>query len=99
MSRGEHFYIIAYDIADPKRWRKVYKTLRGYGAWTQLSVFQLRLTARRHTELIGRLEEIINHSDDHILCFDFGPADGMKESRVVSLGRPFRPLKRGALIV
>lgn len=99
MSRGEHFYIIAYDIADPKRWRKVYKTLRGYGAWTQLSVFQLRLSARRHRELICQLEEIIKHSEDHILCFDFGPADGMKESRVVSMGRPFRPLERGAVIV
>ena len=99
MSRGEHLYIIAYDIADQKRWRRVYKTLRGYGSWVQLSVFQLRLSDRRHRELMGNLEGIINHQEDHIICFDLGPADGKKEPRVTSLGRSFSFLERDAVIV
>ncbi len=99
MSRTEHLYIIVYDIADQKRWRRVYKTLRGYGSWVQLSVFQLRLGARRHRELMGHLEEIIDHSKDHVICFDLGPAGGKKEPRVTSLGRPFTFLERNAVIV
>lgn len=29
---------IAYDIRDPKRWRHVYRTVKGYGGRLQLSV-------------------------------------------------------------
>ena len=43
---NERLYIVAYDIADPKRWRRVFKVMKGYGHWLQLSVFQCRLTAR-----------------------------------------------------
>ena len=35
----EHLFIISYDIADPKRWRRVFRVMKGYGAWLQLSVF------------------------------------------------------------
>ena len=33
----ERMYIIAYDISDPKRWRRVFKLMHGYGEWLQLS--------------------------------------------------------------
>ena len=47
----EHLYIVAYDISDPKRWRKVFKVMNGYGAWVQLSVFQCRMSRQRRAEL------------------------------------------------
>ena len=34
----ERLYIVAYDISEPKRWRHVFKTMKGYGHWVQLSV-------------------------------------------------------------
>ena len=43
----ERLYIVAYDIS----WRHVFKTMKGYGHWVQLSVFQCRLTARRRAEM------------------------------------------------
>ena len=52
MKTDERLYIITYDIGDPKRWRAVFKLVSGYGEWLQLSVFQCRLTRRRHAELI-----------------------------------------------
>jgi len=30
-SNAEHAYVVAYDIADPKRWRRVFKTMKSYG--------------------------------------------------------------------
>ena len=41
----ERVYIVAYDIGDPTHWRRVFRTMNGYGRWLQLSVFQCRLTA------------------------------------------------------
>ena len=40
----ERLYIVTYDIADQRRWRRVFKAMQGYGEWLQLSVFQCRLT-------------------------------------------------------
>ena len=43
----ERTYIVTYDIADARRWRRVFKTMNGFGEWLQLSVFQCRLSRRR----------------------------------------------------
>ncbi len=98
MRRNEHYYIITYDIADPKRWRKIYKILRGYGEWVQLSVFHLRMTEKRQQELISRLDEVIHHDDDHILCMDMGIADKQKP-RIMSMGKTFTPITRIPLVI
>jgi CRISPR-associated protein Cas2 len=58
-SSFERVYIVAYDIGDPKRLRRVFRTMNGYGRWLQLSVFQCRLTARRRAELAEALEGLI----------------------------------------
>jgi len=36
----ERLYLVCYDIRDDKRWRRLYKAMKGYGEWLQLSVFQ-----------------------------------------------------------
>lgn len=95
---NEHLYIVAYDIGDPKRWRRIFKLMHGYGEWLQLSVFQCRLSARRHAELVATLDEIIHHKNDHVVMLDLGPADAVKP-RVVSLGKAFEPVERKPTIV
>jgi CRISPR-associated protein Cas2 len=94
----EHLYIVSYDISDQKRWRSVFKFMHGYGEWLQLSVFQCRLSRRRHADLIATLDETINHKEDHIVLLDLGPADNVTP-RVVSLGKEFKPVEREPVIV
>lgn len=95
----EHLYIVAYDISDPKRWRRVFKLMHGYGEWLQLSVFQCRLSRKRHAELVATMDEIIHHSEDHVVMLDLGLADKVKP-RVVSLGKTdFEPVAREPTIV
>lgn len=94
----ERLYIITYDISDDRRWRRVFKLMKGYGRWLQLSVFQCRLTARRRAELARRLEEAIHDRDDHVLILDLGPADKV-DPRVESLGRSFESVKRTAIVI
>jgi CRISPR-associated protein Cas2 len=94
----EHLYIVTYDISDPKRWRAVFKAMKGYGEWLQLSVFQCRLSKRRHAELLATLDEIIHHKEDHVLMLDLGLADNVV-LRVGSLGKDFQPIERVPMIV
>jgi hypothetical protein len=55
----ERLYIVSYDISNERRWRRVFKLMRGYGQWLQLSVFQCRLTGRRRAELARRRQSQI----------------------------------------
>jgi len=94
----ENLYIVAYDIAAPRRWRKVFRIMEGYGEWLQLSVFQCRLSRRRRIELKLALDEVIDHRQDHVVILDLGPADGLRP-RVESLGKPFAVVERAPVIV
>lgn len=95
----EHLYIITYDISDPKRWRSVFKLMKGYGEWLQLSVFQCRLSRRRHTELVALLDDLIHHDQDHILSIDVGAVDTVNP-RISSLGKTgYQPVEREPIII
>ncbi len=98
MAMEEHLYIVTYDVGDPKRWRAVFKLMKGYGEWLQLSVFQCRLSRRRHAELLATLDEIILDQHDHVLMLDLGPAEKVNP-RVVSLGKTFEAVAREPVIV
>ncbi len=98
MATQEHLYVISYDIRDDKRWRRIFKVMNGYGEWLQLSVFQCRLSPRRHAELIALLDGIIVNGKDHIIMLDIGPADSVKPS-IISLGKAFQPVARDPTIV
>jgi len=98
MFQDEHLFIVAYDIRDTKRWRRVFRLMHGYGEWLQLSVFQCRLTAQQHAELIALLDGIIHHDQDHVVLLDLGLAERVVP-RVVSLGKTFTPVSREPVIV
>lgn len=94
----ERLFIVTYDIRCPKRWRKVFKLMNGYGEWLQLSVFQCRLGPRRRVELQFGLEALIRRSEDHVVIMDLGDADKVTP-KVTSLGLGFAPIVREAIIV
>lgn len=95
---SERLYIVAYDIADQKRWRRIFRTMKGYGRWLQLSVFQCRLSGRRRADLGAALEKLIHHGEDHVIILDLGLADGV-DPRVESIGKNYTPITREAVIV
>jgi CRISPR-associated protein Cas2 len=94
----EHLYIVSYDIADQRRWRRVFKMMHGYGEWLQLSVFQCRLGRARLAQLEAAVGELINRDEDHVLILDVGLAEEVTP-RVKSLGKTFRAVQREAVIV
>ena len=94
----DHVYLVCYDISDPKRWRKVYKTLQAYGVWLQLSVFQCRLNRTNLLVMTDTLKELIDAKEDHVMIVDLGPAESIT-IRVESIGRSFTPIEHQAVIV
>ena len=94
----ERLYIVTYDISDQRRWRAIFKLMNGYGEWVQLSVFQCRLSRKRHAEMLATLDELIHHGEDHVLLLDLGVADGVVP-KIVSLGKTFQSVKREPVVV
>lgn len=94
----ERTYIVTYDIANNRRWRRVFKTMNGFGEWLQLSVFQCRLSQRRRAELEMKLREIIKTGEDHVLMIDIGSTDKI-DLAVESIGKTFSKIERQAIVV
>jgi CRISPR-associated protein Cas2 len=92
-------YVVSYDISSPKRWRKVYRALRGYGDHIQLSVFRCELTHRELVELRTRLAELIHHGEDQVLFIDVGPAAGRGADAISAIGKPYSNPERLAIVV
>ncbi len=94
----DRLIIVTYDIGDPRRWRRVFKCMNGFGEWLQLSVFQCRLSSRRRVELEARLRELVKAGEDHVLLIDVGPADRTKLA-VASIGKTFAGIERRAVVI
>lgn len=66
------FYLLTYDIADPKRLAKIAKAMEAIGERVQDSVFEAYLDAAELGRLLKKVEKIINLKEDslrvYLLC-------------------------------
>lgn len=65
-------YLVAYDIRDDKRLRRVHKAMKGYGWPMQYSVFVCDLDAMELTAMRTDLGKLIHHANDSIAMIDLG---------------------------
>ncbi|WP_373529322.1 CRISPR-associated endonuclease Cas2 [Nostoc sp.] len=63
MAEQKNCYLICYDIRNPKRWRKAYKLLEGYGERIQYSIFRCVMNQRDREKLRWELETILAKED------------------------------------
>jgi CRISPR-associated protein Cas2 len=80
MSAEKKWRLICYDIRDPKRYRKLYKIMKGVARRIQYSVFRSRLDDREVEQLRWKLARILD-PDDRLLVVDLCPSCA---SRVIS---------------
>lgn len=92
-------YLVAYDIREPKRLRRVHKTMKGYGDRVQFSVFLCSLGRSELVEMKWDLGEVINEGDDQVLIVHLGPVDGSAFDRFEFLGYPPTLPSDGAVVV
>ena len=75
-------WLIAYDIADPRRWRRVYRLVRATGFRLQYSLFWADISAAQARALATELGRIIDWKEDDVRLY---PLD---EDAPVMLGGP-----------
>lgn len=81
--------LVAYDIADDKRLRSVYKAMNGFGDRIQYSVFICELNARERIQMEGRLRRLIHHTEDQVVIMDLGLSEREMEDFIATIGRDF----------
>ena len=80
--------MVCYDIADPKRLRRVFKVCKNYGDHLQFSVFECDLNPGDKAQLESELAEVINHTEDQVIFVVLGPAEGRGDRVITALGVP-----------
>ncbi len=80
-------YIVSYDISEPKRLRKTFKTMRGYGDPVQYSVFVCTLSKEECVILKTTLDSIIDHDNDRVMIVNIGPVGGQIEKTIDFMGK------------
>jgi CRISPR-associated protein Cas2 len=83
-------YLLAYDIRQPRRLRRVHKVAKGYGDPLQYSVFVCDLTRVELLDLKADLLLEMNTREDSVGIFDLGlPRDrGLRCIEFIGTRRP-----------
>lgn len=90
-------YLMAYDIADAKRLRRICSLMEDHGERLRYSVFLCDLTVAELAELESAVTEVMNLHEDSVVQIDLGPLHA--DSAVRTLGRPRRLSATGPQIV
>ncbi|WP_204080886.1 CRISPR-associated endonuclease Cas2 [Mycobacterium riyadhense] len=66
-------YLLAYDIADPKRLRRVCNLMEDHGERLQYSVFLCDLSVAELSELEAAVTAVMHLVQDSVVRIDLGP--------------------------
>ena len=92
-------YIVAYDVSDSKRLRRIFRKMNGFGDALQYSLFACDLSSKERVLMEEALTEIIDLKEDRVIIVDIGPVEGRGVGVVRTLGRQTKPKQREALVV
>ena len=91
-------YLLCYDIADPRRLRRIHRVAKSYGEPWQYSVFYCVLSPIERVRLEQDLSAIINHVEDQVLIIDLGQRDDAIRGTITTLG-PALPEEASRVVV
>ena len=89
MSSTRRRYLVCYDIADPRRLRRVAKLMQAYGSRIQYSVFECPLDDVTLARLKLEAQETINGEDDQVLFVSLGPEANDATLVIEAIGMPY----------
>lgn len=64
-----HQYLIAYDVANARRLKRIHRLLVSYGIPLQYSLFYARLTSARKAALVKKLQATIDVTQDALAIY------------------------------
>lgn len=89
-------YLIAYDIREPARLRRVIKVMESFGDRLQYSVFLCDLTGMETIRWREKITEVVDLKHDSIVKIDLGPPGSRS---IEMLGAPARLPRTGPTVV
>ncbi len=92
-------YLVCYDIRDPKRWRQVFKIMKGHGEHWQYSVFFCVLKDIDRVRMQTELEEAMNLTVDQTMIIDLGPDEAVARQAATVLGPNLPPGASGLVVI
>ena len=92
-------YIVCYDVADPKRLRRVFKVCKDFGQHLQFSVFECDLTTGEKLQFEEKLGAEIKREEDQILFIRLGPAEQRGQREITAVGLPYINLDTSCFVV
>ncbi len=92
-------YIVAYDVSDGKRLRRIFKKMHGFGDALQYSVFACDLSTKERVIMEETLTKIMDLKEDRVIIIDVGPVEGRGGDVMRTLGRQTKPKQREVLVV
>ncbi len=84
--------LIAYDIANPSRLRKVSIACKDFGIRVEYSVFECDLSEELFDMFWARLSGIIDHDEDRVLAYRICGSCVSSISSMGTIVRPGKPL-------
>jgi len=92
-------YLVCYDICDPKRLRRVFKILKGYGEHWQFSIFFCVLKDIDRVRLQSDITAQINLKEDQTMILDMGPDEEAAREAATVLGQSLPKQESGILVI
>lgn len=80
-------YLIAYDISDPARLRRVIKVMESFGQRLQYSVFLCDLTGQELVDWRTDMLRVIKLNEDSVVHIDLGPLAAAAQIGVMGTSR------------
>jgi CRISPR-associated protein Cas2 len=92
-------YLVSYDVSDPKRLRRTFKKLKGFGDPVQHSVFLCPLSPAERTILMDALRDVIDQQTDRVLIVNLGPMSTRGSECLEFIGRRIDLSESEAIVV
>ncbi len=92
-------YLVAYDIREARRLRRVHQAMKAFGYPLQYSVFICDLDASEKVELRLRIGELIQHNVDSLAMVDLGESSSPSARRFEFMGATRGLPQEGAHVV
>jgi CRISPR-associated protein Cas2 len=92
-------YLVCYDICAPKRWRQVFKIMKGHGEHWQYSVFFCILKPIDRVRMQTELESVMNLKEDQTMIIDLGPDEEVARQSATVLGPSLPQGEKGMVVV
>lgn len=92
-------YLVCYDICHPRRLRRVFKVMKGYGEHWQFSVYFCVLKEIDRVRLQSDLEDEMNLKEDQVMILDLGPDEKQARESATVVGQPLPQVSGSGTVV